>query len=186
MGLKSAAVIVIISVATVFAQQSSSVGATGGPVMAPQGMQRSTSRWGNPNAANRQPGSISSRSFQQRVQDLQGTVDKMHIVLKQMQSKAGASAKDPLVNANLQMWTLMVEQLDKQLQELKQAEASRADLEARRAALYKQADAKAETAAKEARSGSAASAHAAQTSASDSQPAASAPTNQAAPKTSPN
>lgn len=42
------------------------------------------------------------------------------------------NAKDPMVKANFGMWDLMVGQLDKQLQELKQAEASRQDMEARR------------------------------------------------------
>jgi hypothetical protein len=72
----------------------------------------------------------------------------MHLVLKKMQGKSAANAKDPAVNANLEMWKLMVEQLDTELRELKQAEASRQDMEARRAAMYKQADIKSQAEAK--------------------------------------
>lgn len=53
-----------------------------------------------------------------------------------------------MVKANLEMWDLMLGQLDKQLQELKLAEASRQDMEARRAAMYKQAEIKSQAAAK--------------------------------------
>ena len=42
------------------------------------------------------------------------------------------NAKDPMVKANFEKWDLMVGQLDKQLQGLKQAEASRQEMEVRR------------------------------------------------------
>jgi hypothetical protein len=72
----------------------------------------------------------------------------MNAVLSQMRKKTAASAKDSMAKANLQMWELMVEQLDKQLKDLKLAEASRVELESRRAAMYKQADIKAQAAAR--------------------------------------
>jgi peptidoglycan hydrolase CwlO-like protein len=73
----------------------------------------------------------------------------MHAVLKQMRSKA--ASKDPLAKANLDMWELLVGHLDKQLQELRIAMVTREDMEARRAAMYKQAEAKADAAAQAAR-----------------------------------
>jgi peptidoglycan hydrolase CwlO-like protein len=97
---------------------------------------------------NRQAGAVPQPSLSQRVQEMQSTVEKMHVVLKQMRAKTGATtSKDPIVKANLQMWGLMVDQLEKQLQELKLAEANRADMEARRAAMYKQAEIKSQAAA---------------------------------------
>ena len=93
----------------------------------------------------------------QRVQDMERTLSQMHLVLKKMQDKAAKStAKDPFAKSNLEMWELLVGHLDKQLQELKIAAAAREDMEARRAALYKQADAKAEAEAQAARAAQAA------------------------------
>ena len=43
----------------------------------------------------------------------------MHAVLKQMGAKNTPNAKDLLAKANLEMWELMVDHLDKQLQELR-------------------------------------------------------------------
>jgi hypothetical protein len=69
-----------------------------------------------------------------------------------MQDKAAASkTQDALAKANLDMWKLMVEHLDTELQQVKMAAAAREDLEARRAALYKQADAKTDAEAQAAR-----------------------------------
>jgi peptidoglycan hydrolase CwlO-like protein len=113
------------------------------------------------------PGSL---ALHQRVQDMETTVTNMHAALKRMQAKAAvAKSKDPLVKANLDMWTLMVDHLDKQLQELKLAEAERQDLEARRAAMYRQADAKADAEARAAQSAQAAKAAEAARSAAGAQ-----------------
>jgi hypothetical protein len=91
-------------------------------------------------------------SLRERVQDMESTLTKMHLVLTQMQDKAAKSkTQDALAKANLDMWKLMVDHLDKELQELNMAAAAREDLEARRAALYKQADAKADAEAQAAR-----------------------------------
>ncbi len=96
-------------------------------------------------------------SLHQRIQDMDSTLSQMHHVLKQMQGKVAKSkAQDSLAKADLDMWELLVGHLDKQLQELKLAEAARQDMEARRAALYKQADAKAEAEAQAARAAQAA------------------------------
>jgi len=85
-----------------------------------------------------------SASLRQRVQDMEGTLTKMHEVLAQMRRKSPAPAKDSMAKANLDMWELMVTHLDGELRELKTALLVREDMEARRAAMYKQADAKAQ------------------------------------------
>ena len=122
-------------------------------------------------------------SLRQRVQDMESTLSQMHLVLKQMQGKAAKSkAQDSLTKANLDMWELMVGHLDKQLQELKLAEVAHEDMEARRAALYKQADAKAEAEAQAARATQAAkSAAGAATLAPAGQGAGQSPAGQTAP-----
>ena len=86
-----------------------------------------------------------------RMEEMGATLAKMHALLKQMQAKNSASAsKDPLVKANLEMWVLMVADLDKQYEQLRAATLAREDVEARRAAMYKQAEEKAAAAAKNA------------------------------------
>ena len=92
----------------------------------------------------------------QQMEDLENTLNQMHVVLKQMQAKAAKSTvKDSVTKTNLDMWELMVGHLDKELQALRVAVAAREDMEARRAALYKQADAKAQAEAQAARAGQA-------------------------------
>jgi peptidoglycan hydrolase CwlO-like protein len=72
----------------------------------------------------------------------------MHTLLKQMQAKASAAAtKDSVAKANLEMWSMMLDQLDKQYEQLVAAQKAREDMEARRLAMYKQADEKAAAAA---------------------------------------
>ena len=60
-----------------------------------------------------------------------------------------------MAKANLEMWGLLLAHLDKEFHQLQVATAAREDLEARRADLYRQADAKA---AKEAQDAAAAAA----------------------------
>ena len=119
-------------------------------------------------------------SPRQRLQDMEGTLTGMHTLLKQMRAKAATSPKDPLVKANLEMWELLVGHLDKQLLELRTTVAARDDLEARRAAMYKQADEKAAAAAQAARKANAAQAQAAPAAAAATVQNAAAPS-QAAP-----
>jgi peptidoglycan hydrolase CwlO-like protein len=88
---------------------------------------------------------------------MESTLTQMRLVLKKMDDKAAKSkTQDSLAKANLDMWELMVSHLDKELRELKIAMAAREDMEARRAALYKQADAKVEAEAQAARAAEAA------------------------------
>lgn len=80
----------------------------------------------------------------QHVDEMGATLSKMHAVLKQMQAKVSAStSKDSMAKANLEMWSMMLEQLDKQYVQLVAAQKSREDMESRRLAMYKQADEKA-------------------------------------------
>ncbi len=91
-------------------------------------------------------------AMRERVQDMESTLSQMNVVLRQMRAKAAKSkSTDPVTKANLDMWELMVGHLDKELEQLRVTLAARDDLEARRAALYRQADAKAEAAAQAAR-----------------------------------
>jgi hypothetical protein len=86
----------------------------------------------------------------QNLEELGKTLTKMQALIKEMRAKTNG-AKDPVAKANLEMWTLMLDQLDKQYEQLRVATLQRQDLEARRAALYKQADEKAAEAAKRAK-----------------------------------
>ena len=123
-------------------------------------------------------------ALHQRVQDMESTLSHMHLVLKQMQDKAAKSkAQDSLARANLDMWQLMVGHLDKELKEFKIAMALREDMEARRAALYKQADAKADAETQAARATQAARfAAGAPTPAPAGQGAGQSPAGQTAPE----
>jgi len=88
----------------------------------------------------------------QHVQDMGATLTKMHTLLKEMRARTSAAApKDSMAKANLEMWSLMLEQLDKQYEQLVAATKAREDFEARRQAMYKQADEKAAAAASAAR-----------------------------------
>lgn len=95
--------------------------------------------------------------LKQRVDGMQGTLVKMHAVLDQMRLKATANPKDALAKTNIEMWDLMVTHLDQELKDLKVAMAEREQWEARRTALYKQADAKSQAEAQAAQKQSASS-----------------------------
>jgi len=84
-------------------------------------------------------------SLHERVQDMESTLTQMRLVLKKMHDNAANSkTQDALAKANVDMWELMVGHQEKELEELRVALAQHEDMEARRAALYKQADAKVE------------------------------------------
>jgi len=83
-------------------------------------------------------------ALRERVGDMEKTLTAMHAGLRRMRAKTGKSgAADPLTKANLEMWQLMIGDLDQELAQLRLALASREDMEARRIALYKQAEDKA-------------------------------------------
>jgi hypothetical protein len=137
----AARAIVILAVTTAMAQDTSPAPTVPGgtEVMQRHGF---ASRRGQ--AGNQTRSLATPTPLRQRVQEMESTLTQMHLVLKQMQDKAAKSkTKDSLTKANLDMWGLMVGHLEKDLQELKIAMAAREDMETRRAAMYKQADAKA-------------------------------------------
>ena len=185
MKLSAAIAILFLAVTPVFAQTPAPVRPlTGGPLNQRRAFPARRSMLGPQN-----PGVAPSAALHQRIEDMQTTLGSMHALMKQMRAKAVKSGtKDPLVKANLDMWNLMIGQLDKQFEELKAAESARADMEARRAALYKQADAKAEAEAQGARAAQAAkfgqapaAAQAATPGTATPTPAPSAPSSQATP-----
>ncbi len=97
-------------------------------------------------------------AMHQRVMEMGKTIGQMQVLLKQMQTKVAASGtKDSLAKANVEMWQLMLTQLDQQFEQLRLATTAREDLEKRRNAMYKQAEMKAAMAAGRAQSEGAAS-----------------------------
>lgn len=80
----------------------------------------------------------------QHLQEMETTLKSMHALLNKMQANnASSKSKNPTAEANLEMWELLLAHLDKEFQQLQVATAAHEDLEARRAALYRQADEKA-------------------------------------------
>jgi len=156
MMLRNAArIIALLSVTTAMAQSAPPAQtAPEGPVALGQGLAgRRVASLG----ARRTSSVQSDNSLRQRMEDLENTLNQMHSVLKQMHSRAAkSSVQDSVAKTNLEMWELMVGHLDKELQELRVAEAAREDREVRRAALYKQADQKVEPQAQVARAAQAA------------------------------
>lgn len=138
----TAAVVVLVAT-TAFAQTPTPVAVPGGGPITTQG-QMLPGRKGMSNLPGKRAGAAQVPSpLPKRIEDMQGTLTQMHAVLKRMRANSAKSqTKDPLAKANLDMWELLVGHLDKQLQELRLAQAAHEDMEARRAALYKQADAK--------------------------------------------
>jgi hypothetical protein len=153
----AARAIVLLAVTTAMAQGTSPAGTVpGGTEVIGQGRGLAGRRISS-QAAKRLSGVQAPATLRQRMEDLEKTLNQMHVVLKQMHVKAAkSSVKDSLAKTDLDMWELMVGHLDKELQELRVAATAREDLEARRAALYKQADAKAEAEAQAARAAQAA------------------------------
>ena len=165
----SAAMLVILAAATVWGQ---SAAPRRQPVAA-------TSNAEGAAAANR-----AKAAANQNIQDMGATITKMQGLLKQM--RAHTTAKDPAAKANIEMWSLMLDQLDKQYEQMRLVARQREEMESRRAALYKQADEKAAEAARKAQEAQRAAA--ANSNNKNQTPAApgAAATTPAAPSTSPN
>ncbi len=110
----------------------------------PSSSARSRSVVAKSNVAGLMENAHAQTATHQRVEEMRNTLAKMHALLKQMQAKTAASgSKDSAAKANLEMWTLMLSDLDKQFEQLNAAAHSREDLEARRAAMYRQAETRA-------------------------------------------
>jgi hypothetical protein len=88
--------------------------------------------------------SVQTALAEKRMQEMQDTLKKMHALLAQMRAKAASSgSKDAFAKADLEMWGLMLGHLDKQFEQVRIANKAHEDLNARRASLFKQAEAKA-------------------------------------------
>ena len=147
---RSAIRVVVVLAASAALAQSAQPGTTpGAPILNRQAPTGRRSPVGNKAA---EPQGLAA--MRERVQEMENTLSQMRLLLKQMHAKSKAT--DSLAKTNLDMWELMVGNLDKELQQMRLTLAAREDLEARRAALYKQADAKAEAEAQAARANQAA------------------------------
>jgi hypothetical protein len=144
MTFRTASAVMVVFLATAVWAQSTS------PVTAPAGGRQPVPRTRPmlPAAQSQTNGVQVPSTPRQRVQAMEETLTRMHGLLKQMRAKAASSgSRDPLAKANLDMWELMLGQLDQQFDQLRIA-TLRADLEARRSSLYKQADERAAAAAR--------------------------------------
>lgn len=149
MKLSVAIAIAVLAATSAFAQVPTGATPSASAILS-QGRNFSGRRSAAAGGQNSNPGSVAA--LHQRVEEMEGTLRSMNTLMAQMRVKAAKSGtKDPLVKANLDMWKLMIGQLEKQLDEMKQTVAAREDMEARRAALYRQADAKAAAEAQAAR-----------------------------------
>jgi len=148
------AALVVLAGTTLLAQQQPTAAAPAGtPLVSRRALarRRMSSTAGSPATTAQIP-----ITLRQRMEEMQGTLAKMHAVLKQMRDKAvNGPVKDPLSTANLDMWDLMLGHLDKQFEDLRATTLAQEELVARRAALYKQADAKAQAEAQAAQSSAA-------------------------------
>jgi uncharacterized protein involved in copper resistance len=143
MTLRSTAGIVVLAVTVASAQSTPTVVVPGGAGIMNSRQPMTHPRAMSP-AGNQTSGAPTPISLRQRMQEMQETVDQMHTLLKQMRTKAASSkSADPLAKANLEMWELMLKHLDRQFDQLRVATLTREDLETRRTAMYKQAEARA-------------------------------------------
>src|SRR6516164_9580262 len=146
--LSATRVVVVVLAATAALAQSANPGTTpGSPTLDRQGL---TARRGPVGNKPVDPQGVAA--MREQLAGMESTLSQMGVALQQMHAQTAKSkAIDPLTKANLNMWDLMVGHLDKEVQQMRVTVAAREDLEIRRAALYKQADAKAEAAAQAAR-----------------------------------
>lgn len=135
MKLQGAAVLLIVAATAVWAQTAGQAPVTARPLPSRQRTAIATTT-----DADSQTAQLRAKvAMTQRVQEMENTLNRMHLLLKQMHATAAKNTKDPMAKANVEMWGLMVQQLDKQLEQVKIATRERDDLDARRSALYKQA-----------------------------------------------
>jgi len=171
----SAAMLVILAATTVWGQSSAA------PVAPRRQPVAATANAEGVAAANR-----AKATANQNIQDMGATITRMQALLKQMRAHT-SSAKDPVAKANIEMWSLMLDQLDKQYEQMRMAAHQREEMEARRAALYKQADEKAAEAARKAQEAQrAATANANNNNQTPAAPGAAQTTTTAPSPTSPN
>ena len=135
MKLRSMAALLIIAATSVCAQ-------TAGPSGPNSFAGRQRSVMATSTDAESKAGEMRAKAdLNQRMVEMETTLGRMHLLLKQMQASAAVkNSKDPVTKANLEMWGLMIQQLDKQFEQVKVTARERADFTARRAAMYQQAE----------------------------------------------
>jgi hypothetical protein len=141
------AIILFLAAASAWAQSPAPAPAAPPPVLVPGTNSTSgvISRFGRGRNVR---GTEAQLAPSERMQEMESTLNNMHALLKDMQARnASSRLKDPVAKANLEMWELLLVHLDNEFHQLQVATATRQELEARRASLYKQAY---EKAAKEA------------------------------------
>ena len=136
--LSKAAAMILLAASAAWAQTAS-------PSVASRAFSRNPRAvMANSNAKGLAQSQEAQNAMRHQVEDMGTTLTKMHALLKDMQAKNKMSGtKDPMIKANLEMWGLMLQDLDKQFEQLRVAARSREEIEARRAALYRQAEARA-------------------------------------------
>ena len=136
--LSKAAAMILLAASAAWAQTAS-------PSMANRAYSRNPRAvMANSNAKGLAQSQEAQNAMRRQVEDMGTTLTKMHALLKDMQAKNKMrGTKDPMIKDNLEMWGLMLQDLDKQFEQLRVAAHSREEIEARRAALYRQAEAKA-------------------------------------------
>jgi multidrug resistance efflux pump len=149
------AAILISSVVSLFAQNAPSTAPT---ASVPGGMPTMPMRRAGAGRAPKRAAFPTAEAMaSQQMKELEETVSQMQAMLKQMQAKA-ASSKSRDTQDNLRMWEVLVGHLDHTLAQARLLAAERADMTARRQALYQQAQAKADAEAARARAEMAAAA----------------------------
>src|SRR5215469_12876697 len=140
-------VIVVLAATAAFAQNANPGTTPDSPLLNRQAPAGRRSPVGN-----KAPDTPALAAIREQLSEMESTLSQMSAALKQMHVQAARNkTTDPLTKANLNMWDLMVGHMDKEVLQMRVTLAAREDLEPRRAALYKQADAKAEAAAQAAR-----------------------------------
>lgn len=142
--------VIVVLAATAGLAQSAQPGAT--PVVKPQ---TQTEPKGPAGSTPTDP--LGVGAMREEVKDKENTVSQMRAVLNRMRAEVAKSkVSDSQTKANIEMWELVVDNLDKERDELHQTLAVRENMEVRRVALYKQADAKIAAATQAARAAQAA------------------------------
>ena len=128
----SAARVIVVLAATAALGQNAQPGTTPGrPILnqsAPIPNRQSLAGRSGP-AGNRSADPQGLAAMREQVQDMESTVSRMRVLLKQMHAKAAKTKPtDSVTKANLDMWDLMVGQLDKEFEQLRQSLSAREDL----------------------------------------------------------
>src|SRR5215469_12407695 len=110
---RSTTTVIVVLAATAGLAQSANPGTTPGtPMLNPQSLAARTGPVGS-----RTTDPLGLAAIREQVEDMQSTLSKMRVVLKQMHAKAAKNKPtDSLTKANLDMWELVVGHLDNELE----------------------------------------------------------------------